>query len=263
LQIGSSCINEGKFISNNGGKDYWGNTLYNSSPDVGAHEYQGNFQELGLKAQWNYNEGAGTIANDSTGNGYSGILNGPTWVGSNNQYKLDFDGIDDYVNISNKDILNNVKATTLTGWVKIRDTSQAANLIFISTDNSDVLARAHIEYRPDKTLKAGGRSTDTETYQYAQTMSTITLWPEWTFMAVVIDYEHDLIKIYMNGEKEVEQSVNFLSTSTPSTDSSCVNIGAQEFGQSKALNGEMNDVRVYTRTLSDNEILSLFNNGGE
>ena len=39
LLAGSSCINTGKVISANGGKDYWGNTLYNGNPDIGANEY--------------------------------------------------------------------------------------------------------------------------------------------------------------------------------------------------------------------------------
>jgi len=38
LQSDSPCIGEGKTITNNGGYDFWGNPLYNDSPDVGAHE---------------------------------------------------------------------------------------------------------------------------------------------------------------------------------------------------------------------------------
>lgn len=41
LQAGSPAINAGKYIENNGGKDYWGNELYNGAPDIGAHEYYG------------------------------------------------------------------------------------------------------------------------------------------------------------------------------------------------------------------------------
>ncbi|MEI6748543.1 MAG: DNRLRE domain-containing protein [Bacteroidota bacterium] len=39
LQSGSSCINTGKTISNNGGRDYWGNALYTAAADIGANEY--------------------------------------------------------------------------------------------------------------------------------------------------------------------------------------------------------------------------------
>ena len=41
LQSNSPCINSGKAISNNGGKDYWGNSLYVNAPDIGAYEYNG------------------------------------------------------------------------------------------------------------------------------------------------------------------------------------------------------------------------------
>ena len=40
IQEGSPCIDAGKSITSNGGKDFWGNTLYNGNPDIGAHERQ-------------------------------------------------------------------------------------------------------------------------------------------------------------------------------------------------------------------------------
>jgi hypothetical protein len=39
LQPGSSCINTGKTIENNGAFDYWGNALNDGKTDIGAHEY--------------------------------------------------------------------------------------------------------------------------------------------------------------------------------------------------------------------------------
>lgn len=39
LQSGSPCINHGISISSNGGKDFWGDALYNGSADVGADEF--------------------------------------------------------------------------------------------------------------------------------------------------------------------------------------------------------------------------------
>lgn len=39
LQAASPCINKGKSISANGGRDYFGNVLYNGTPDIGFHEY--------------------------------------------------------------------------------------------------------------------------------------------------------------------------------------------------------------------------------
>ena len=36
----SPCINAGSVILNNGGKDFWGNSLYKNKPDIGAQEVQ-------------------------------------------------------------------------------------------------------------------------------------------------------------------------------------------------------------------------------
>ncbi|MBP1999975.1 hypothetical protein J2Z69_000994 [Paenibacillus shirakamiensis] len=41
LQADSPAINKGVFIPNNGGQDYWGASLYNGKPDIGANEYTG------------------------------------------------------------------------------------------------------------------------------------------------------------------------------------------------------------------------------
>ena len=38
LQAGSPCIGTGVFIPNNGGRDYWGNPLLTTLPDIGAFE---------------------------------------------------------------------------------------------------------------------------------------------------------------------------------------------------------------------------------
>ncbi|MBN1996715.1 T9SS type A sorting domain-containing protein [candidate division KSB1 bacterium] len=39
LREGSSCIDTGKRMFKNGGRDYFGNPLYYGAPDIGAHEY--------------------------------------------------------------------------------------------------------------------------------------------------------------------------------------------------------------------------------
>ncbi|QGQ95099.1 hypothetical protein EHS13_09485 [Paenibacillus psychroresistens] len=39
ITSGAAVKNAGKTIANNGGKDYYGNTLYQGSPDIGAHEF--------------------------------------------------------------------------------------------------------------------------------------------------------------------------------------------------------------------------------
>ncbi len=40
LQDNSPCIDAGKVMENNGGRDFWGNPLSDGQPDIGAHEKQ-------------------------------------------------------------------------------------------------------------------------------------------------------------------------------------------------------------------------------
>jgi hypothetical protein len=53
-----------------------------------------------INSYWKFDECSGDIAYDSSGNGYDGTIHGATWVGSDPDCALEFDGVDDYVNFS-------------------------------------------------------------------------------------------------------------------------------------------------------------------
>src|SRR3989338_5343069 len=57
-------------------------------------------QTSGLVGYWTFDEGAGTTANDSSGNNNTGTLtNGPTWTTGKIGQALNFDGVNDYVDL--------------------------------------------------------------------------------------------------------------------------------------------------------------------
>ena len=67
-------------------------------------------------ASWSFDEGAGTIANDSSGNDNNGTLyGGPTWADGQINKALSFDGVDDYVNSS---FLYPSNAFSVETWLK-------------------------------------------------------------------------------------------------------------------------------------------------
>jgi len=54
----------------------------------------------GLVGHWTFNEGAGTTASDSSGNNNTGtLINGPIWTTGKIGQALDFDGVNDYVDL--------------------------------------------------------------------------------------------------------------------------------------------------------------------
>jgi len=65
------------------------------------------YNNTNLVGSWHLNEGTGTSAADTSGNGNDGTLtNGPTWVDGKYGKALSFDGGDNYVSVGDKDILD-------------------------------------------------------------------------------------------------------------------------------------------------------------
>ena len=55
---------------------------------------------------WRFDEGTGTVANDSTGNAHTGTVTGATWTTGQTGNGLSFDGTNDEVTIPNASGLN-------------------------------------------------------------------------------------------------------------------------------------------------------------
>ena len=71
-----------------------------------------------LVGLWHFDEGSGTTASDSSGKGNNGqLVNGPVWTTGKVGNALQFDGVDDYVNIPNSANLNPTSQITIDFWV--------------------------------------------------------------------------------------------------------------------------------------------------
>jgi hypothetical protein len=68
---------------------------------------------------WLFNEGKGSVAKDTSGKGNDGTLkNGPAWIDGKFGKALQFDGVDDYVDVADKDNLSggDGKKLTVVAW---------------------------------------------------------------------------------------------------------------------------------------------------
>lgn len=72
----------------------------------------------GLVAAYSFDEGAGNSVGDSSGNGNTGTVNGPTWTAGKYGSALSFDGVDDYVRIPDSASLHLVNFT-LSFWFNV------------------------------------------------------------------------------------------------------------------------------------------------
>src|SRR3989338_2141929 len=90
----------------------------------------------GLVGHWKFDEGTGLSAVDSSGNNNTGTLvNGPTWTTGKIGGALNFDGVDDYVNMgigSATESIGGGSAVSVSLWIKINDPNNTADKMIIS-----------------------------------------------------------------------------------------------------------------------------------
>jgi hypothetical protein len=75
--------------------------------------------ERDLIGHWAFDEGKGTLAGDAAGKS-NGTIQGATWIDGVQGKALSFDGTDDAVLLGNPDALNFEGAITLTAWVRVK-----------------------------------------------------------------------------------------------------------------------------------------------
>ncbi len=192
--------------------------------------------------------GSGTTWTDLSGNSNNGTLtNGPTF-NADNMGSIVFDGADDYVNISNTSILNN-GSQTINIWFLY--TSIPGNGVSVMGKHDSVGSYngynmflysgvVACQFKPSSNTDAGSVSTDVS----ANTWTLITL--KFTIGST--------LTIYKNGNKI---STNALSSVTMTTQP--IRIGRSIDTYWSALPGRVASVQIYSRELSDDEVLQNYN----
>jgi len=204
-------------------------------------------QDLSLKAHWKLNDGSGITAIDVTGNGNTGtLINGPMWTNGYLDGSLGFDGIDDYVSVGT----SNFGATseiTISFWIYATGSGTGYQTLIIRNRYFNSfgveLSKTTGKFRSGLRTAAG--------VSYLSSNSVLPL-NSWHHFAVT--YRSGQRAVYLDG---VPNGSNIL------TGDLAVSIYTTTIGSNGAggqfFQGRLDDVRIYNRSLSAVEILSLFN----
>ena len=219
----------------------------------------------GLLAYWKFDEGSGTMAADSSGNGYIGTLyGGPAWVVGKRENALSFDGVDDYVSINNSTGLDpHTSNWTISAWVNIvKLTPQSPGIysfVIVGkrqtvTDKSLTLCA---DFGSSATSQARFNFCFDGSYQSAGAWTPFMNVFGWHYVAGVRT-GGDLY-VYVDGVKYGPN--NFLrygNQLTPTTDiSSSTPVHLAHHGAwNTYYNGTVDDVRICDRALTQEEIQS-------
>lgn len=191
--------------------------------------------------------GSGTTVFDLSGNNNNGTLtNGASVVNTRGGRALDFDGIDDYVSVANK--IPTTGEFTLSAFIK---TSQVSEGNLFSNNNSqsgrfDLKATSlsggiyvpllFINGSPNVLMYATTAINDGNFHHVSVTRNAV-----------------NLFAIYVDGKQE-NTTTNSVSIDTTTN----YRIAARPADNTQNFNGQLDDIRIYSRALTPAEIRQLF-----
>ena len=219
----------------------------------------------GLIGWWPFNGNA----NDESGNNNNGVLNGPTLTLDRFQKEskaYNFDGINDFIRISNSQSLNS-KDISISGWFKTNNlpTNEAEGAKAIvgkwwqspSTCNGNYNAFLVILTKPVVGPVLGGA---TSFYAGNNFFSNQLIEPSKWIHFVFIHDSKTGGKIYLNGQLSNSNQLkgDICNSTNP------LNIGADSKAGKiyRFFNGAIDDVAIWNRTLTPEEILKIYKGEG-
>jgi hypothetical protein len=219
--------------------------------------------DSGLAGYWKLDDASGTTATDSSTNANNGTLtNGPTWGTGKIGGDVVFDGVDDYVNIPSISAINfdyNIDFSFST-WVKIPSTQNDV----VSTDNS-ILEKWGNSGAYPYVLRLYNQSYGTvgdrgKVYfarydaTHFSSVKSLNLLNDNLWHLVNGTKSGATLSLYVDG---VLQSTSTDTTTTTTTNAIPLYIGARG-GTANRFQGSIDDVRIYNRALSADEVSQLY-----
>jgi len=233
-----------------------------------AIEWAAGAAETGPTAHWKLDDGTGTVAIDSEG-GHDGTLaNGPVWVAGQLGDALEFDGADDYVDLTSDAELDDLfdGGATVMAWInpfgwgengygRVFDKSSSASstgdgwVIRMNVDNGGIInfGQGFTSGRGWWKIPSGSINLDT-----------------WQHIAVAYDASSTSNDpaIYLGGAPLTVTTVDTPSGSIRSDASINLRLGNFAGGTSHTFEGTIDDARIYDRILDAAQIAELAAMGG-
>ncbi|MEA3287347.1 MAG: FG-GAP-like repeat-containing protein, partial [Candidatus Marinimicrobia bacterium] len=219
----------------------------------------------GLVAWYPFNN----TSNDATGNGNDGVNNGATptpdrFDNANSAYQ--FDGTDDYMEIADSDSLDPDGGDfTVSGWFKTWSKPAAGSVYLISKYQEPLYDQWYSAIDSDGYLQSGfGEGTNqTNTMSWDATTTAQSNYTdfEWHFFTQTLDWGN-LARLYVDG---VLRDSAAASPTGDFNSTQALLFGARWDGTPAAadlFNGTLDDIRLYNRQLSQDEISTLFSEDG-
>ncbi len=216
-------------------------------PAFGQHDPQ-------LVGWWTFNEGVETVVHDSSGQGHDGtFLNNPQWVPGVMGGALRFSGDDDQVELT-KPLPIGASSNTVAVWIKVPypgteglgASERVGNVLGNYADNPN----SNWELHSNGQMRLWWNNGEINTYGTTDLRDNT-----WHHVAWLRDKTAGAVSMYIDGQPEatlgnIGTDIDFV---TPHR------IGGDNRADPPSFHGLMDDFQVYSRALSQDEIVMIMN----
>ncbi|MBD3183429.1 hypothetical protein GF312_14115 [Candidatus Poribacteria bacterium] len=203
---------------------------------------------------WTLDEGQGDDVMDSSGNENHGENSGAQWVDGVSSTALEFDGVS-HVNIPASDTTDDIEdGFTYMLWVMPTGTPPNANTRIIERDwHNPTIQIGATDFYGSIAVNADQANTNVRGGLWAMN--------EWSFVALT--YDGESLRLYVDGEMVGEKEVgtpDAQSNNAPAPYQNAIWLGAWK-APGWDFTGVIDEVAIFNVALSDDEIVSIMNNG--
>ncbi len=175
----------------------------------------------------------------------------------NDSSALYFDGQNDYVKIKHDSLINQ-NEFTYSAWVKVKDNTSGGNILVVGSRAYNQKLTFRIDNWSGKIFEAWSNNHSMQN-QYSRIQSEQKATGKWFHITYTRDF--DRLRMYVNGIQVIDSSMSYVydNNANYGTDTNkFASLGSDQSGFSNYFGGWIDDVIIYRRGLSSNEVDSLY-----
>ncbi len=216
-----------------------------------------------LAGWWKLDDSSGTAAYDSAGDNNGILVNGPVWTTGQIDGALSFDGVDDYVDLGNSSSLKLPLPVTISAWIKLDAVEAEQGLVCLDAQqvNEQGVSTFYgiwFIIHNDRLMTNYGSGANGFGGRRSKTGTTAFMADRWYHVAAVLRGPTDM-DLYIDAVNDGGSYSGVGGELTYSNGNS--HIGYYGGTTLNYFKGVMDDVRVYDRALSAEEILQIYGEG--
>jgi hypothetical protein len=220
----------------------WGSAAHELSVEPGS--------TAGL---WHFNEGTGATAADATTNGNTGTVSGAAWTTGKFGSGLVFDGVADYVEMSDSPSLDITGAVTIEAWVRFETIQSDWRVIAGKVNTTLNQSNYHLSKSADHKFNFGFNENGTSGGWHGYSSKLTVAAGQWYYVAATYSDAANEVRIYVNGVRDTLYACPYSMI----TNDLPLRIGRNNNGL-EVLNAAIDEVRITNRTLTQQEVAANY-----